>query len=152
MNDRFKRFHTVWNYSSVSKVKHIAEEIGWQGGKNEIDRKFLSDLKLLTSKYCDMPFSDMKEKVDSFLKDENCIFLFLHIREPSEIRRAVKEFHAKSILVVRDNVPPIKSNEADKNVFDCNYDIYVINNGTIEELREYAKKFIEEEIGGNKFV
>ena len=53
---------TVWfknleirNYSSVSKVKEIAKIIGWNGEKTERDRKFLSDLKLLTTEYNDMP-------------------------------------------------------------------------------------------------
>ena len=48
----FKNFE-IKNYSSVSKVKEIAKIIGWNGEKTERDRKFLSDLKLLTTKYKD---------------------------------------------------------------------------------------------------
>ena len=40
--------YRVWNYSSIDKVKAIATQIGWSGGKTEKDRKFLSDLKVLT--------------------------------------------------------------------------------------------------------
>ena len=32
-------------YSSIDKVKDIAYLCGWDGGKTERDRKFLSDLK-----------------------------------------------------------------------------------------------------------
>lgn len=98
LNDIMKRFHTVINFSSVDKLKQIAKEIGWNGEKTEKDRKFLSDLKELTSQYCDMSFQSMTEKVNEFMSDENSIFLFLHIREPEEIARAVKEFGAKTIF------------------------------------------------------
>lgn len=144
MNDTMKKFHTVINFSSVDKVKEIAKEIGWNGKKSEKDRKFLSDLKILTSEYCDMPFKSMKDKVSEFLKNEEAILLFLHIREPIEISRAVNEFGAKTILVTRNSVKHITSNMADENVFDYNYDFVIDNSGTKEELNNKAKDFILE--------
>ena len=142
LNDILKKFHTVINFSSVDKVKEIARKIGWSGKKSEKDRKFLSDLKILTSEYCDMSFESMKNKVNEFLKDEESVFLFLHIREPKEIARAVKEFDAKTILIVRDSVKHIISNMADENVFNYNYDFVVENNGTINDLSKKVKKFV----------
>lgn len=142
LNDKLKRFHTVVNFSSVDKVKEIAKEIGWNGEKSEKDRKFLSDLKILTSNYCDMPFVSMKKKVDEFMKDEDSVFLFLHIREPKEISRVSKEFGAKTILVKSDRVKQITTNMADRNVFDYNYDLLIDNSGTKEDLKEIAKNFI----------
>lgn len=144
LNDILKKFRTVINFSSVDKVKEIAKEIGWSGKKSERDRKFLSDLKILTSEYCDMPFESMKNKVNKFLKDEESVFLFLHIREPEEIARAVKEFGAITVLIVRNSVKHITSNIADENVFNYNYDFVIDNNGTKEELSNKAKKFILE--------
>lgn len=146
LNDILKKFHTVINFSSVDKIKEIAREIGWNGKKSEKDRKFLSDLKILTSEYCDMPFKSMKNKVTEFINDEESIFLFLHIREPEEIDRAVNEFGAKTILVVRDAVKHIVSNMADENVFNYNYDFVIENNGTKEELNNKVKEFIQEVI------
>lgn len=146
LNNKLKRFHTVINFSSVDKVKQIAKEIGWNGKKSEKDRKFLSDLKILTSEYCDMPFESMKSKVTEFMKDEESKFLFLHIREPEEIDRVVKEFGAKTILIIRDTVKHIVSNMADENVFNYHYDFVIDNNGTKEELNSKAKDFIQEVI------
>ncbi|WP_304431145.1 hypothetical protein [Romboutsia ilealis] len=146
LNDILKKFHTVINFSSIDKVKEIAREIGWNGKKSEKDRKFLSDLKILTSEYCDMPFKSMKNKVAEFMNDEESIFLFLHIREPEEIARAVNEFGAKTILVTRDAVKHIVSNMADENVFNYNYDFVVNNSGTKEELNIKAKDFVQEVI------
>lgn len=146
LNDMLKKFHTVINFSSVDKVKEIAKEIGWDGKKTEKNRKFLSDLKILTSEYCDMPFESMKSKVTEFMKDEESKFLFLHIREPEEIDRIVKEFGAKTILIIRDTVKHIVSNMADENVFNYYYDFVIDNNGTKEELNSKAKDFIQEVI------
>lgn len=146
LNDILKKFHTVINFSSVDKVKEIAREIGWNDKKSEKDRKFLSDLKILTSEYCDMPFESMKNKVTEFMKDEESKFLFLHIREPEEIARAVKEFSAKTVLVIRNSVKHITSNMADGNVFNYNYDFIIDNNGTKEELNSKAKDFVQEVI------
>lgn len=146
LNDKLKRFHTVVNFSSVDRVKEIAKEIGWDGRKTEKDRKFLSDLKSLTRDYCDMPFQTMKNKIKEFLKSEEGQVLFLHIREPEEIKRVVNEFGAKTILIVRDSATQIISNTSDKNVFEYHYDFIVDNNGTIEELQEKAKQFV------NKFL
>lgn len=146
LNDKLKRFHTVVNFSSVDRVKEIAKMIGWQGKKSEKDRKFLSDLKILSSNYCDMPFKSMKDVVDKFLDDENGQVLFLHIREPKEISRAVNEFGAKTILITRNNIKHITSNMADENVFKYNYDFVIENNGTIENFNEKAKEFVQEAI------
>lgn len=146
LNSIMKKLHTVTNFSSVDKIKELAKEIGWKGEKSERDRKFLSDLKVLTSDYCDMPFQSMKEKVRIFRMDMENQILFLHIREPKEIKRAVHEFGAKTILVKRNSIKQIISNTADKNVFHYTYDFIIENNGTIEELREKAKKFVQEAI------
>ena len=146
LNDKLKRFHTVVNFSSVDKVKEIAREIGWDGKKSEKDRKFLSDLKSLTSDYCDMPFQSMKTKIKDFVESDEGQILFLHIREPEEIERVVNEFGAKSILIVRDSVTHITSNVSDKNVFDYHYDFVIENTGTIEDLQEKVKQFINETV------
>ena len=133
----------VWNYSSVDKVKRIAKEIGWTGEKTERDRKFLSDLKLLTTDYNDMPFNDIMNKIQEF-KNSNAEVLFLHIREPEEIFKVVRECHAYTILVKRDSVKQITSNMADANVYHYIYDITIYNDGTIEELEKIVQKFVRD--------
>lgn len=144
----------VGNYSSVTKVKKIAEIIGWNGAKSEKDRKFLSDLKLLTTEYNNMPLNDMKKFIDNFMnliKFDKARIAFLHIREPEEIARAISEFgeyNARAILVKRDSVKHITSNMADENVYNYNYDIIINNDGTEEDLREKAKGFLGDFLSG----
>lgn len=154
----------IRNYSSVSKVKEIARLIGWDGSKSEKDRKFLSDLKLLTTEYNDMPLNDLKKYVNGFMKKSidpilnkvvKCKkpkIVFLHIREPEEIARAVVEFeeyNVKTILVKRDSVEHIISNMADENVYNYNYDIVINNDSDIKELRDKATNFISDFLEDN---
>lgn len=135
-------FGNIINYSSVDVIKSVAKLLGWSGGKSEIDRKFLSDLKKLSGDYNDLPFTSIIHTVSQFLKSLNDTVLFLHIREPHEIERAKTAFGAKTVLVTRDGVGVVKSNESDANVHNYEYDIIIKNNGSIADLQATGMKFL----------
>ena len=136
-------------FSSIDRVKDIARFCGWDGGKTEKDRKFLSDLKLLTTDYSDMPFNSIKTTVDAFKNyDEEHTVLLIDIREPGEIERAKNAFDARTILITNNRVSPILSNMADANVNNYSYDIVIENNGTLDDLRETVQKFVNNYIKG----
>lgn len=137
----------TWHTSSVIWVKQMAKYCGWDGGKSERDRKFLSDLKLLTTEYSDMPFLNITHDVYKFMHNPETKVLLIDIREPAEIERAKKAFGAKTILIKNDRIPKIESNMADAGVFDYDYDIVIENNGTLDEFKETVKKFAEEWLG-----
>lgn len=138
-------FVPVHKYSSIDKVKAIAELCGWDGGKSERDRKFLSDLKCLTSAYSDMPFKDITAEVEWFKSYNSKVkIMLIDIREPAEIERAKQEFGAETILIANPNIPHINSNMADKNVYEYEYDWVIKNNGTLEQFRETTRQFAKE--------
>jgi len=138
------KYTKVINFSSIDKVKEVASYAGWQGKKTEKDRKFLSDLKKLMTDYNDMPFKTMKKVVTEFNKKDNFSkILFLHIREPEEIKRAVTSFKAVTLLIRKPDVPIITSNYSDANVENYNYD-YIIINTTLKELDLEAKSFVQQ--------
>lgn len=136
----------VLKYSSINKVKKIAELCGWNGGKTEKDRKFLSDLKMLTTEYSDMAFKDLQEKVKVFHNASLCNVMLIDIREPEEIERAKKAFGAKTILIINDNVEFIDSNVADANVYMYKYDYVIDNSSTLEVFKERVREFAEAHI------
>jgi hypothetical protein len=70
--------------------------------------------------------------------------MFVHIREISEIEKVKKLLNAQTLLITSNRVKKIVSNNSDANVENYNYDYYISNDGTIEELKEKAKKFIME--------
>lgn len=137
-----EKYAKVFNFSSVDKVKEIATMVGWTGKKEEKDRKFLSDLKKLTTEYNDMAFNSVKEAVDKF-NCSNDEIMFIHIREPEEIERAVKFFGAKTLLIRRDDIKTITSNYSDASVENYNYD-YIIDNNSLEDLLSKAEKFVDD--------
>lgn len=145
------KYCTVFNSSSIYKIKKIATLMGWDGQKDEKSRKFLSDLKFLASQYNDMPFRSICKDVEKF-KSLDAQIMFIHIREPEEIKRAVQTFGAKTILIKRKGLKNIESNSADANVDNYNYD-YIIENTTVEKLNQSAKDFVENIIRStdNKF-
>jgi dephospho-CoA kinase len=141
-----EEFVPTLKYSSIDKVKSIAKLCGWNGGKTEKDRKFLSDLKVLTSEYSDMPFNNVASKVSEFIRDNVHSVMLIDIREPEEIEKAKIIFGAKTILIKNDRVPNISSNMADANVYNYNYDFTIENNGTLEEFKETIRQFVNDNI------
>lgn len=140
--DFCKKYSSIMNFSSIDKVKEIATLIGWNGTKTDKDRKFLADLKRLTTEYNDMAFNSIKEAINEFRNSRDEL-LFIHIREPEEIDRMVREFGAKTLLIKRDGLELIKSNPSDANVENYNYDFIVVNK-TLDDLDKQAYKFIDE--------
>ena len=151
--DTFARFlnHIVptMKYSSIDKVKEIATLCGWNGGKTEKDRKFLSDLKALTSEYSNMSFWAVKDKVDEFMSNDRHKIMLIDIREPSEIKKAQDFFaffgvEVKTILIENTRVEFINSNDADANVYNYTYDYVVQNNGTFEDFVQNVNRFAKD--------
>ncbi len=62
--------HDWWEYtlSSVDKVKEAAMVLGWDGGKDDKDRKFLHDIKNLSTEYNDGPNTYLCNSVMGILK------------------------------------------------------------------------------------
>ena len=144
--DILGKYTTVTKISSIEPVKQFARFMGWDGGKTEKDRKFLSDLKLALTEYNDTPFNYMLGSYMFWKETRNHSVLIIDIREPEEIERAKQAFGAKTILIKNDRVAPISSNMADANVLNYEYDFVIENNGTLEEFEETIKKWAEENV------
>lgn len=141
--DFCKKYAKILNISSVDKVKEAAKILaGWNGEKDEKSRKFLSDLKDLGIKYNDAPLKYILEKAEAF-KISNNDLMFIHIRECEEIEKCKNKCNAKTLLITNTNVAAISSNISDSDVANYNYDYYIKNDGTLEELDIKAKEFIE---------
>ena len=134
----------VLNVSTVDKVKEAAKIlVGWNGEKDEVSRKLLVDLKQLSIAYNDAPTKYISKMAEKFqLSDDN--LMFVHIREAEEIEKAKKMLNAKTLLITNPRVKLITSNDSDGKVNEYQYDYYIINDGTLEDLRNKAVKFVEE--------
>ena len=138
------RYMNVYKYSAVTKVKEIATLWGWDGQKEERDRKFLHELKMLTSEYSDMAYQDVVNEIKKYRNGEIEADVFIvDVREPEEIERLAKEVGALTVFIENNNVPAITSNAADANVENYEYDFVVPNNGTMNDFEEEIKLFME---------
>jgi len=142
-------------YSSIDFVKEIAQECGWDGSKTPKNRKFLSDLKELLTEWDDVPFKKIEERLEQFEIGLSQYEMspaqgvaFIDIREPEEIKKACERLGAKSILITRGDVDAaaFNSNKSDNSVYDYEYDIVIQNDGTLEDLQQKAKHFVEKDL------
>lgn len=126
----------VFNISSVEKVKEAGKLLGWDEKKDDKGRKFLSDLKDLSTDNYDGPFKFM---FDKYVNGPDGLYFF-HIREPEEIYKFVKATEAITIAVTRTTSIEY-TNHADINAYNYKYDIIIDNSGTLSDLTKAVEEF-----------
>lgn len=143
--DMANEFVKCGNISTVDKIKKAYSILGWNGDKSEKHRKALSDFKDIATKTLDHSFNYVKQQILEF-KCEKCPWqiLFIHCREPEEIKRICDAFSAETLLVTNQNIEHIKSNHADAEVLNYKYNYEIHNDGSLEDLRAEVKLFLLE--------
>lgn len=125
--------------STIDYVKNLAKTIGWNGTKTPENRRMLSDLKDLLSRWNDSPHKKVCEKINN----SDAAAIFIDSREPEDIKRFVDEYQALTILVQRGKEIILYGNHADDCVDDFDYDIYIDNSRGLNELFAEAQIFYE---------
>lgn len=141
----------IVNMSTVEYVKKIALQCGWDGKKDDKGRRLLSDLKDALTRYNNIPVQHILESLCNY---DNSI-IFIHCREPDEIKFLKDKLKAKSLLITNANISLIETNHADRCVFDTDYDYIVDNSGSIGDLIISAQVFLvklENEYGGKDYA
>lgn len=129
--------------SSVEWVKEIALQCGWNGVKDDKNRKFLSDLKKLLTDWDDAVLKHLVEEIDRYHYTGDNYVIFVDIREPFEIAKAKKEFNATTVIVRRPQVEcNYYSNSSDMEVFDYEYDETIWNDSDKLNLENGCEMFI----------
>ena len=150
-------YYTI-EYSTVDTVKQIAAEMGWNGKKDDNSRNMLSALKDFYTNWFDGPYNEATKIIrEEIINDEDpwVDFLFMHIREPQEIKRIVEFCDDYDIACVRVFVKRrlaadlAHGNHADINVEKGHYNIYIANNKDIDWFREGSLGFFESLTNGS---
>ena len=140
--DILNKHYPVTNISTITKVKQAARLMfGWDRGKEDKDRKFLSDLKDLWTNYNDGPFKYAYEEYKKFrdkpAKAYNEIMV-IHVREPEEIEKlcdAITDIPCKTLLITSERTNDHGyGNHADDNVETYAYNYIYHNDGPLEDL------------------
>lgn len=145
-----------WNCvikSSVEWVKEIATFAGWDGTKNDNNRKFLSDLKAVLTSWDDAVLKHLVNEVDYYHYTGDNYVIFIDIREPYEIEKAKETFNAATLIVRRPQVECNHySNDSDMGVFNFNYDYTIWNDRGIEGLTAECVSFLKKLIDDNNNI
>ena len=128
--------YRVCNRSSITPIKEIARQHGWNGEKDFRSRRFLAELKRVFSEYNDLPTKYLLDEHAKFMQSNDEV-LFVHIREADQIATFVLAIggNCKTLLIRRDveGSQGVYGNRADDNVEDYPYDIIFDNNKLFEE-------------------
>lgn len=147
---------TNWNVlelSTVDLVKAVAQFAGWDGKKDEKDRRFLHQLKMALEEWDNSPNQKVFDQINTVINNEilnkkNWLF-FVNIREPKCIGNFIKQNEAatglpcNTLLVENANVAPIISNPADGEVHYYHYDTIISNSSDLENLKKWAHDYLE---------
>ena len=145
------KYIPTYKHSIVDLPKEAAKVLGWDGGKTEKDRKFLSDVMDLSTDYNDAPFRDVLSIVTDFKNNKDFAeykVLVIDMRDPKDIARAVETFGAGTILIRNPNVRKIEGKHAGREVENHQYGYIIENDGTLEQLEKVAKLFVCDVICG----
>lgn len=129
--------------STIDYVKNIARMLGWDGGKTNEDRRFLSDLKDALTRWKDIPYQKMVTTIKNLEAGNKVDLLFIDCREPKEIQRFVNDYNALTVIVQRGEFIQLMGNHADDEVMNYQYDITIDNSRGLKELQEEAQIFVD---------
>lgn len=124
------------NVSSITPIKEIAGNYGWNGEKDEISRKFLADLKRTFSDFNGLPTTYLMNEYEKFLNG-SAVILFAHIRESDEIDKFKTRIKTPCItLLIRGCDNKSWGNCSDDDVENYTYDYYFHNEKPLIETQK----------------
>ena len=156
--DRSEPIH-CYELSTVDFVKEVANYAGWDGVKDEKGRQFLHELKMSMSRYDDIPTKKVAQAIQYYTDAhplDNFVF-FINARESADI--ANLDTYIKSnygwdvtkLLLRNDKKAVSEVPELVDDIFKPDYDCTIMNEGSLDELRKSASRFIEDLVYG-KYV
>lgn len=139
------------HYSYVDFTRDMLDYKGIDyKAKTGKERILLESINNALEEFDDIPFKDCCDLTKDFLGGSlECEYLFVDIRKPKNIKRFLNEFKGARAVYV-DNKKPISFvTVSDSQVADYEYDFYIDNSGSLEDLQREADRFISE-IRGDK--
>ena len=131
----------IANLHSSDKAKEALKLLGWSGLKTKEARRLLADLCVFGQ---DITIDLIHEALEGCPE-----VLFFHERNPERIALLLRIFPKASTIWVERQVSQEQKQEEDIwGMEDFNYDYYIRNNSTLEELLVTVTRFINNIIGG----
>ena len=138
----FVRSITVQIFIDLSRFIHIYRSGVNYHGKTASDRELLETINDALEKHSDLPFLD----ICRYTENLSTLFtgiLFVDIRKPENIARFINRFPQTVTVFIDNGKPATNVTFSDSVVKDMKYDYTISNTGTIEQLCDKAKLFVE---------
>lgn len=138
----------IVNISTIDYLKEIfKEEFNWNGEKTPEVRNALATIHKALNDWNDLPFVLTCDKIKEETLKGNIVFL--HCREPYNIKRYVEKFNGISVFIENEKaknelLSKTSSNSSDLEVENYEYQVTIHNNSSLEKLQWQAKSFIYE--------
>ena len=94
----------------------------------------------------DIPMKDICENVIYAIAkaDFRNLYIFVDIRKPENIKRFIEKFPDTKTMYIDDGRELSEATESDHSVKDYDYDYYVMNNGSLDDLQKKVGSFVHE--------
>lgn len=114
--------------------------------KTDRDRQLLETINNALEAYDDIPMKDICENVIYAIAkaDFRNLFIFVDIRKPENIKRFIEKFPDAKTLYIDDGKELSNATESDHSVKDYDYDYYVMNDGSLGDLKKKVDSFVHE--------
>jgi hypothetical protein len=140
--------------SSIDPIKEVYRKLGWNGEKTDTARKHLSELKKIWVDTCNGAVRHIVDYILKLNNDDNHV-IFVDIREESEIialsdildALQVLDIKYYKMLIERPDIDGLEYGNKSDDMVGRNgslYNVYVCNDGTLDDLRSAAHEFIED--------
>lgn len=150
--------------SSVDKIYEVYKQLGWDGNKDNEFRMNMHLLKQMYIKNCDGPLNDIVDYVVGIATcdtSECPHIVFYDCREADEIKKTVDTMKGLGCIGVRVKTMYIDAGDKSASTYgnpsddmatqdSYEYDIIISNNGSVEDLRDIAGRFVPGIMEGTK--
>jgi len=132
--------------STIDQELIAAKTLGWDGKKDDAGRGLLYNLKKAKTEYNKKHNCPMDKYVIDriqWAQSKNFKNLFVHCREPEEIKKMVQTIDDCVTVLIRNERTDNKStsNPSDKNVDDYPYDYIIHNDNGLEDFYRSSMHF-----------
>ena len=143
-----EKYGEVEHYSYVDFTRYMLSEVNIDyHKKTDKDRQLLETINNALEAYDDIPMKDICESVIDTIGhyiDNKDLFIFVDIRKPDNIKRFLEKFPEAKTVYIDDGKELSNATESDHSVKDYDYDYYIVNNGSLDDLQKKVGSFVHE--------
>lgn len=142
-----EKYGVVKHFSYVDFTRTMLDKMRIDySKKTDKDRQLLETINNALETYADIPMRDICDNVLNAISkaDFRNLFIFVDIRKPENIKRFIERFPDAKTVYIDDGKELSNATESDHLVKDYDYDYYIMNDGSLDDLQKKVYNFFHE--------